>query len=146
MKELQGFEFRKELQLRWNDMDALGHVNNALFITYFETARGHYMLEACPGWDWQKHMFLIANVNVDFRKELLLLAQKPTVWMRTAKMGTKSFVLEYVITSENNGETLIHASGSTTQIMFDMGTRQTIDIEPWVRENIKAFESVSISK
>lgn len=146
MKELQDFKFKKEIQLRWNDMDALGHVNNALFITYFETARGHYMLEACPGWDWHKHMFLIANVNVDFRKELLLNAQKPMVWMRTSKMGKKSFSLKYVITSEKNGETLIHASGSTTQIMFDMRNRQTIEIEPWVRENLKAFEDAAISE
>ena len=142
MKELEGFKFNKELQLRWNDMDGLGHVNNAIFITYFETARGHYMLEACPGWDWQKHMFLIANVNVDFRKELLLNAQKPTVWMRTSKMGKKSFVLEYVITSEKKGEQIIHASGSTTQIMFDMHNRQTIEIEDWIRTTLSKFEGL----
>ncbi len=142
MKELEGFKFNKELQLRWNDMDGLGHVNNAIFITYFETARGHYMLEACPGWDWQKHMFLIANVNVDFRKELLLNAQKPTVWMRTSKMGKKSFVLEYVITSEKKGEQIIHASGSTTQIMFDMHNRQTIEIEDWIRTTLSKYEGL----
>ena len=146
MEELKGFTFNKELQLRWNDMDALGHVNNAIFITYFETARGHYMPEACPGWDWMKHMFLIANVNVNFHKEMLLLAQKPSVWMRTKQMGKKSFVLEYVITSEKKGETIIHASGSTTQIMFDMQNRKTIEIESWVRDNLQAYENGTISE
>lgn len=135
------FKFKYPLQLRWNDMDALGHVNNAIFITYFEVARGHYMLHACPGWDWHKHMFLIGNVNVDFKKELLLSAQNTQVWMHTSKIGTKSFVLEYAVVSEKNGETIIHATGSTTQIMFDMKSRTTIEVTNWVRESLTAFES-----
>lgn len=146
MQKLEGFKFSKELQLRWNDMDALGHVNNAIFITYFETARGYYMMEACPGWDWRKHMFVIANVHVDFKKEMVLLDQKPTVWMRTSKLGKKSFTLEYVITSEKNGVQVIHAKGTTTQIMFDMRQRTTIEIEPWMKENLTAYEDHPISE
>lgn len=140
MKDLDTLKFKFPLQLRWNDMDALGHVNNAMFVTYFEVARGHYMLKACLGWDWHKHMFLIGNVNVDFKKELLLTAQNPQVWMRTAKIGTKSFVLEYAVVSEKNGETIIHATGSTTQIMFNMQTRTTVEVAEWVRESLTAFE------
>ena len=143
MKELEGFKFCKELQLRWNDMDALGHVNNAIFVSYFETGRGHYMLEACPGWDWHKNMFLIANVNVDFKKELLLQAQNPTVWMRTTKLGKKSFTLEYIITSEKKGERVIHASGTTTQIMYDMQQRKTIEIESWMKEGLLDYENLA---
>ena len=129
MTDLSNFNFHFPLQLRWQDLDALGHVNNAVFVTYFEVARGYYMPTACPGWDWQKHMFLIANVEVHFRKELLLLAKKPTVHMRTSQLGTKSFVLEYVITSEKDGETIIHCDGITTQVMFDMQTRKTKPID-----------------
>ncbi|MFT4970245.1 MAG: acyl-CoA thioester hydrolase, partial [Chitinophagales bacterium] len=87
MTDLSLFKYKFPLQMRWNDLDALGHVNNALFITYFETARGRYMLEACPGWDWRKQMFLIGNVNASFQKELLLDASNPQVWMRTSKVG-----------------------------------------------------------
>jgi acyl-CoA thioester hydrolase len=138
--DLNTFKFKFPLQLRWNDMDALGHVNNAMFVTYFEVARGHYMLKACPGWDWHKHMFLIGNVNVDYRKELLLNAEKTAVWMRTSKIGTKSFILEYAVVSEKNGDTVVHATGSTTQIMFDMKSRSTIEVADWVRDALTNFE------
>ena len=141
MNQLNKFKFKLPLHLRWIDMDALGHLNNAIFVTYFEVARGHYMLRACPGWDWHKHMFLIGNVNVDFKKELLLSAQNAQVWMRTSKIGTKSFVLEYAVVSEKQGEIIIHATGSTTQIMFDMKTRSTIEVADWVRESLTDFES-----
>jgi acyl-CoA thioester hydrolase len=141
MINLDSFKFKYPLQMRWNDLDALGHVNNAIFITYFEVARGTYMLKACPGWDWTKQMFLIGKVDANFQKELLLTAEKAEVWMRTVTLGTKSFVLEYAVVSRKNGETIVHATGSTTQVMFDMKTRATIEIEDWVRRGLTEFEA-----
>ncbi|MAX80140.1 MAG: thioesterase [Crocinitomicaceae bacterium] len=140
--ELDNFNFSHPIQMRWNDLDALGHVNNGIFVTYFEIARGVYMIKSCPNWDWTKDMFLIGNVNVDFRKELLLTAEDPRVHVRTAKIGTKSFVLEYAVTSKKGDQTIIHASGTTTQIMFDMKSRTTIEIPDWVRTSLSAFDKV----
>jgi acyl-CoA thioester hydrolase len=140
MIDLSAFTFSFPIQIRWKDLDALGHVNNAVFITYFELARGHYMPTACPGWNWHKHMFLIGNVQVDFKKEVRLTTPNPKVYMRTTRIGTKSFVLEYALVSEENGETQIHATGATTQIMFDMKERKTIPIADWVRNNLERYE------
>ncbi len=135
-----GFNFSFPIQMRWNDLDALGHVNNSVYVTYFEIARGQFMLNACPSWDWTKDMFLIANVHVDFLKELLLTSTTPLVHVRTVKIGGKSFVLEYIITSGKGEETIIHARGTTTQIMFDMKTRQTIEIPERVRASLREFD------
>jgi len=140
--ELENYNFSLPIQMRWNDLDALGHVNNALFVTYFEIARGYFMTKACPRWNWLKDMFLIANVNVDFKKELLLTANEPKVHMKTTNIGTKSFVLQYAITSKKEGEIILHASGTTTQIMFDMKTRTTIEIPDWVREGLTSFDNL----
>ena len=141
MIDLEKFKFKFPLQMRWNDLDALGHVNNAVFITYYEVARGSYMMQACPGWDWTKHMFLIGRVDANFHKELLLTAQQAEVWMRTANIGTKSFVLEYAVISHKDGKPILHASGTSTQVMFDMKTRTTIEVEDWIRERLTAFEA-----
>lgn len=136
------FNFKLPIQIRWNDLDPLGHVNNAVYITYFEIVRGHFMLHACPGWDWHKDMFLIANVTANFHQELLLMAVEPTVNIRTSKLGNKSFELEYAVTSKQGDETIVHATGNTTQIMFDMKTRTTIAIPDWVREALVAFDGL----
>lgn len=135
-----GFNFSFPIQMRWNDLDALGHVNNSVYVTYFEIARGQFMLDACPSWDWTKDMFLIANVHVDFLKELLLTSKAPLVHVRTVKIGGKSFFLEYLITSGKGEEMVIHAKGTTTQIMFDMKTRQTIEIPDRVRASLREFD------
>jgi acyl-CoA thioester hydrolase len=100
------------------------------------------MPAACPGWDWHKHMFLIGNVQVDFRKEVRLTTPNPKVYMRTTQIGTKSFVLEYVLVSNSNGETTIHASGTTTQIMFDMKERKTVAVADWVRKALTAHDNL----
>ncbi len=140
--DLSNFKFSLPLQIRWSDLDPLGHVNNAVYVTYFEIVRGHFMLHACPGWDWQRDMFLIGNVTVNFLKELKLTHEGATVHIRTSKLGNKSFVLDYAITSQKGGETVVHSTGHTTQIMFDMKTRTTIELPDWVRAALAAFDGI----
>lgn len=141
MFDINNFTFEQELQVRWSDLDPLGHVNNAVYITYFEVARGMYMMNASPQWNWQVDMFLIGNVNVNFLKELTLFDIQPRVVMRTKRIGTKSFVLEYAVLSNTlNGETQIHATGETTQIMFDMKNKNTIEIKDWLKTHLVSYE------
>jgi acyl-CoA thioester hydrolase len=135
------YNFSFPIQIRWNDLDALGHVNNAVFVTYFEIARGFYMLHSCSWWDWKKDMFLIANITVDFHKELLLTSKDVKVFVKTSTIGTKSFVLDYIIVSESENQEVIHATGSTTQVMFDMEKRATINIPDLLRDNLLSFDT-----
>ncbi|MGB1051555.1 MAG: acyl-CoA thioesterase [Chitinophagales bacterium] len=138
--DLQQFRFELPLQMRWNDLDPLGHVNNAIFITYFEFGRSHYMLKASKTWDWTKNMFLVGDVQATFYKELTMLHNAARVLVRTHSFGTKSFVLEYAVCSGSKDQPLLHSSGKTTQIMFDTVSRKTIEIPQWLREEIENFE------
>jgi acyl-CoA thioester hydrolase len=141
MNPTDKFTFSVPIQMRWNDCDPLGHVNNAIFITYFEMGRGQYMLTASPTWDWMKNMFLIGKIEATYYKELKLNAVNPKVWVRTKKMGGKSFIIEYAITSETkDGNLIYHASGETVQIMFDMFNKTTIEMPEWLRSELLQFE------
>ncbi|MCU0348505.1 MAG: hypothetical protein MUC59_16320, partial [Saprospiraceae bacterium] len=60
----------------------------------------------------------------------------------TSKIGNKSFVLDYAITSNKSDEVIVHATGHTTQIMFDLKTRSTIEIPDWVRQALAAFDGL----
>lgn len=140
--ELSDFDFSCQIQVRWNDLDALGHVNNAVFVTYLEVARGYYMLKAVPNWNWKKDMFLIGNISVDYKRELLLTSEDVRVHVKTTSLGTKSFELSYVVSSKKGEERLIHAVGKTTQIMFDMASKSTIEIPSWVRESLVEYDKL----
>ena len=103
--------------------------------------RGYYMPTACPQWDWTKHMFVIAHIECDYFKELTLYANQPTIKIRTASLGSKSFEIEYLITSfdkENNE--VIHAKGKSVQVLIDTTIGKSIEIPDWLREAIMSYE------
>ncbi len=141
MNESQ-FRFETKIQMRWNDLDAIGHVNNATYLTYLEIARGQYIMAACPDWNWKKDMFLIGNVNLNFIREIKLTDLNVSVCVRTSEIGNKSFVLEYHIVSGTPGNRTIHASGTTTQVMFDLAERKSIVIPDWVRIRLGNFDKI----
>jgi len=133
IEKTNSFKHLFPIQVRWDDLDPLGHVNNARYLTYFELARGQYIQAISPTWNWTRDMFLIASATVNFEKELRMTAKNIAVSVRASKIGQKSFVLDYILVSENDNKQIIHASGSTTQVMIDMKLQKTIEIPEWFR-------------
>lgn len=135
--DINNFKYSQDIQVRWVDLDPLAHVNNSIYIQYFEIARSGYMMAASPTWNWHKNMFLIANINCDYLKELKIGMKQTKCWVRTRQMGKKSFVLEYMITTEDN---TVHTVGTSIQVMFDTENKKTIEIPKWLREEVFAYE------
>ena len=139
--ELSDYRFFIPLHLRWNDLDPLGHVNNVIYIDYFQIGRGEYMTTASKTWDWFQHMFVIANISCDYLKEMRLGVKEPRIGVRVSTIGTKSFVIEYVIVSEGkNRVPIIHATGSSTQVLIDVKAGKSIEVPEWLREELQLFE------
>lgn len=137
---LEQFKFKQSLQVRWMDLDPLAHVNNSIYIQYFELGRGKYMSTASDTWDWHKNMFLIANITCDYKRELKLTDANPAVMVRTSRFGSKSFDLEYLIISEKDGNQIVHAQGKSTQVMFDLKERKSIEVPDWLKKEIVQYE------
>lgn len=66
------FGFSIRLPVRWGDMDALGHVNNAVYFTYDESARIDFFQQLIAGDDafWTEHGFILANIGCQFLSQL----------------------------------------------------------------------------
>ena len=138
---LENFSFHKAIQVRWADLDPLQHVNNAVYFSYFEYARGFYMIESSPTWDWSKHMFVIASASADFYREVKFAREEPTIWVRTSRIGNKSFDCEYAITTDGkDGVPILHSLGKTVQVMYDTQSRKPTSVPDWLREELMAFE------
>lgn len=136
------FRFSMPLNIRWNDMDALGHVNNVYYFDYFQNARGFYMPTVSKKWDWTKYMFVIAHIECDYFKELNLLSKNPHIKARTSRLGNKSFEIEYLVVSEaENADEILHAKGKSTQVMIDILKKKTIEIPEWLKSDLMEFES-----
>lgn len=137
---IENFRFSTPIYIRWNDLDPIGHVNNVIYFDYFQSGRGIYMLHCSEQWDWTKHMFVIAHIEADFITELDIREKNPKVWARTTKIGTKSFEIEYLITSEKEGNLKIHAKGKSTQVLIDLTQKRSIEIPEWLKQDIQDFE------
>jgi acyl-CoA thioester hydrolase len=79
----------KRIEIRWRDLDALRHVNNAVYATYLEEARDEWFVRALgPGgsfWD-----YVLARVAIDFRRELTQQDDALVVRTRLVRIGTSS--------------------------------------------------------
>ena len=82
----------KRIEIRWRDLDALRHVNNAVYATYLEEARDEWMTRALAGagdlWD-----YVLVRVAIDFRRELTQDDDEVLVRTRLTRIGTSSLTL-----------------------------------------------------
>jgi acyl-CoA thioester hydrolase len=82
----------KRIEIRWRDVDAYQHVNNAVYATYLEECRDEW-LAASLGDDGDSWDFVLARVAIDFRRELRLEDDSVVVSCRLERIGTASLTL-----------------------------------------------------
>lgn len=129
------------LDIRWSDMDELGHVNNAVYLTYFEQARVYYFQESCE-WNWKETGVILANAHIDFLRPVVF--PNPTfIHLRTSKIGNKSFELQYLITSEIKGREKLATTGYTTLVIYDYKNQVSVPMPDFLRDKIQAYENLN---
>ena len=86
----------KRIEIRWRDMDAYRHVNNAVYATYLEEVRDEWADKTLAGvgdvWD-----YVLARVAIDFRRELTQDDDAVIVTCRLVRIGTSSLTLRETI-------------------------------------------------
>lgn len=135
--ELSLFRFKKPVIMRWSDCDMLGHVNNAVYLTYAEQARTEYC-EAI-GWDWQAHGLILAKAELNFKKPLLY-TDKPFIYVRVTRIGNKSFEMEHLIIDEKGEVPELVSNIMCVGVMINYQTGTTFPVPEEVREKINKYE------
>jgi arylformamidase len=141
--EKNHFVFRMRIDMRWSDMDELHHVNNAIYLTYFEQARLLYFQDAME-WDWKKTGVILASAHLDYYQPLVF-PNPSYIFIRTSKVGNKSLLLEYMITSVIDGEERIATKGTTTMVVFDYQTNKSIVVPDYLKERLAKYERTPIT-
>lgn len=113
-----------KIQVRFSDLDVLGHVNNNIYFSYFEMARIHYLNELLgTEWNWEKFSFVLVKNEIEYLQSVLL-NHEPFISVYVDTIGTKSFSLVYEL--KVNDELFAH--GKSIQVCYDPSAKQTIDI------------------
>jgi acyl-CoA thioester hydrolase len=119
---------RISLQTRYNDYDAKGHVNNAVYLTYFELGRMHAWRAAGGEADAG---FILADARITYRSPAML-GDPLALEVATSEVRTKAWVWSYRVVDERDGRLV--AEGTTTQVMYDYDERRTVPIPDPLRE------------
>ncbi len=125
-RPVQGdFRYQHHIEIRYGDTDALGHVNNATYFSYFEMARGGYYAAVVghpfgSGPDARTRTFVIAEAHITYRQPAFY-GEPLTCAVRVPWVGRSSFAFEYRVSVERSaiGEARIIADGATVQVFYD---------------------------
>jgi len=126
-------KYKTPIQIRFKDVDRLGHVNNANHITYFELARVEYFnsLMGDIKIDWDSESLILAKMEMEYKLPILL-EDKVFVYTWVSRIGSKSFDMSCSIVKLINGQEVEAAKGLAVIVCFNYKTNQTILIpESW---------------
>ena len=134
------FKHVMPIQLRFNDIDIFGHVNNAMYLQFFDLGKLRY-LEDVLGKDFVKKGFtaVIVNINCDFFSSTFI---DENIEVRTAVVGfgEKSLTLEQRIVNCDTDD--VKCQCRTIMAGFDSATMTSVPIPTIFRETIKSYESL----
>jgi len=123
----------------WRDLDGLGHVNNAVYLTLFELARTHYWIDlrGSSGHGTRAIEFIVARAECNFKLQLSLL-EEIELCTRVGEIRNSSFDFVYEI-KRSDGE--VAATGTVVVVLFDWDKNQKRIISQELKEEIRKFES-----
>jgi acyl-CoA thioester hydrolase len=105
---MDGYRFTYTVQVRFRDLDALGHVNNAVYLTYLESARMAYWMHVNGRADLSSMDMILARAEVDYRSPVGY-GDELEVGVRCASVKRSSFVLEQAIVERRTGRLVAQA-------------------------------------
>ncbi len=125
------FRFSATIDVRWRDLDALSHVNNAVYFTYLEQARFQYLAAVGVAPDTPSGIgIILAEATCQF-KSPLTLGERVVVYIRISELRRSSFVFEYRMEGEDGR---VAAEARTAQVCYDYDGRHSIPIpDAWRR-------------
>ena len=137
---MPGFRHHCAIQVRWGDMDALGHVNNAKFLTYMEQGRLQYVNELnLWGGGRSKLGMILARVEIDFKLPLFA-SDDVHVFTRCVQFGRSSFKTEQWIARRKDEQLEVAAQAILTIVVYDYEQQKSAPIPEGWRALVKAYE------
>ena len=136
------FHFYHPVEIRYGDLDPQGHLNNAKFLTFFEQARIHYLIELGLFTRDQSFMeigVIVADVHIAYL-EPAYFGQNVKVGVRVMKLGMKSMTWEQNVVDADSDKEL--ARGEVVLVTYDYKEEKTIPIPHSWRQRITDFESL----
>jgi acyl-CoA thioester hydrolase len=127
-----GAMFEHQVDVRWRDVDALGHVNHAVFLTYLEEGRDAFFARTLAS----DPIYVVVRLEVDLRAEVRYPDRRVTVRIEVERLGTTSLTTrETIITPANE----VVAEARVVTVRWDSGQRKPVPFSEAERARLEAM-------
>jgi acyl-CoA thioester hydrolase len=137
---MDGFKIVSEVQVRFSDTDALGHVNNAVYLSYLESARVDYLRHLLGAKKIEELGVIIARVEIDY-KSPAFHHEKLLVGCRVEEIGGSSIKMDYRIEDKDTGRLV--ALAKSVLVAYDYALSRPIRVSEEWRQKMEDFDGIS---
>tara|TARA_Y100000768_G_scaffold156243_2_gene116689 strand:- start:32 stop:451 length:420 start_codon:yes stop_codon:yes gene_type:complete len=134
-KFLTDYKMHVNLETRWRDLDAFGHVNNAVFATYIETARGTLFKRWNLPFNGTGKSLTVAAISINYHKQLKH-PSKIIIGQSITRIGNTSFDVESAIFNEKNTTEPI-ATSKVIVVCFDFDKQKSTQVFQQIIQDFK---------
>jgi acyl-CoA thioester hydrolase len=125
-EKLTDYKFKSDIAIRFSDIDSMGHVNNAVYLTYFEVARYNYWRDVA-GWNLKETGIVVGRSEINYLKPVTI-DDKLVCYVRVTRIGNSSFDIMHVLVKISDKGEEICTTCKTVCISYDYGANKSIPI------------------
>lgn len=137
---MDGYKLVSDAQVRFADTDALGHVNNAVYLNYLEVARVDYLQKVLSRQDVKDFGVILARCEIDY-KSPAFHHETLRVGCRVIELGGSSINMEYRVEDKKTGRLV--ALAKTVLVTYDYALGRPVRIPQELREKMEAYDGLS---
>ncbi len=135
--EPSAFPLAIQEDVRFVDCDPMGHVNNAVYLSYLEMARGHFWRYVFGLTDFREIDFVLAHVSIDYLFPATV-GMKLTIYIRPGEIRRSSFEFHYLIYDHESRRAIV--SARTIQVMFDYKNQKPKPLDDVIRKGLEKYQ------
>ena len=133
------FRHSLPVQIRFNDVDRYGHVNNNAYFDYYDLGKEEYQSQVTnEDYRAAEVVRVIANINADFILPIFY-GDEIVVETRVSHLGHKSFTLQQRAVNQLTQQVVCQCS--TVMVCFNLKTQQSAEVPEQYRHAVEAFEA-----
>lgn len=139
MLDLNSFFHSSDLQIRYNDIDMAGHVNNAIHMYYYDYGKLKYFNNVFADLiKWREKGFVVVKTTIEYNHPIYL-EDSIKVYNKITKIGNKSIEMFQAIYNQNN---IINSFNTSVMVGFNYITQESLVISDEWKDKIRAFEKL----
>lgn len=127
------------IQIRFNDVDKFGHVNNTIYFQFYDTAKTDYFAAVCKDVDWESVAIVVVKIEAEFLSQIKA-GEHIAARTRVTKIGNKSFQLEQDIINMDTQE--VKCRCLSVMVLYDLVNHQSMPFPDDWRQAICQFDGL----